>query len=357
MVGQVARVSTWQYDVDIDYIKSIGGVAKCFNPKARSGTPDIGAYRPGTVTTVTPGSCVAPPITGTGGAGGAGGSGGTGGSGGAGGRGGAGGTGGRPGAAGGGRGGHGRRGDGRRDERGRGGHGRRHGGARAEAPRAPGRPEAEESPRGRAACGAGAGHGRRAVARARSAAARARGGAPGSAGAPPAGSGGATGGSAVGPGAGGRASRQAAAARCLDRPTARERSRRSGSWRSAREPSGVGDARDLIVPALGAYRFAAVGGAFTGVSNTPFVTTAPPLPVNVAENVPVAYAPPTAPPFVIVTLQSCLVPVWTKSTETLPGVPISPPSVGPSAARVRPLEPLPYAMTANATLAPSSVAP
>ena len=47
MVGQVARVSTWQYDVDIDYIKSIGGVAKCFNPKARSGTPDIGAYRPG----------------------------------------------------------------------------------------------------------------------------------------------------------------------------------------------------------------------------------------------------------------------------------------------------------------------
>ena len=35
MVGQVARVSTWQYDIDIDYIKSIGGVAKCFNPEAR----------------------------------------------------------------------------------------------------------------------------------------------------------------------------------------------------------------------------------------------------------------------------------------------------------------------------------
>ena len=49
MVGQVARVSTWQYDVDIDYIKSIGGVAKCFNAKTRSGTPDVGAYRAGAV--------------------------------------------------------------------------------------------------------------------------------------------------------------------------------------------------------------------------------------------------------------------------------------------------------------------
>ena len=98
MVGQVARVSTWQYDVDIDYIKSIGGVAKCFNPKARSGTPDVGAYRPGTVTTATPGSCVAPPITGAGGTGGAGGSSGTGGAGGAGGRGGSGGAAGMAGA-------------------------------------------------------------------------------------------------------------------------------------------------------------------------------------------------------------------------------------------------------------------
>jgi len=79
MVGQVARVSTWQYDVDIDYIKSIGGVAKCFNPGARSGTPDIGAYRAGTVTTVMPGSCVPPVITGTGGASGAGGANGAGG--------------------------------------------------------------------------------------------------------------------------------------------------------------------------------------------------------------------------------------------------------------------------------------
>ena len=85
MVGQVARVSTWQYDVDIDYIKSIGGVAKCFNPKTRSGTPDVGAYRPGTVTTVMPGSCVPPVIAGTGGMGGVGGTGGVGGMGGAGG--------------------------------------------------------------------------------------------------------------------------------------------------------------------------------------------------------------------------------------------------------------------------------
>jgi parallel beta-helix repeat protein len=100
MVGQVARVSTWQYDVDIDYIKSIGGVAKCFNAKTRSGTPDIGAYRAGAVTTVTPGSCVPPPITGTGGAGGATGTGGAGGTGGAAGRGGAGGRGGTGGAAG-----------------------------------------------------------------------------------------------------------------------------------------------------------------------------------------------------------------------------------------------------------------
>jgi parallel beta-helix repeat protein len=76
MVGEVARVSTWQYDVDIDYIKSIGGVAKCFNGAMRSGTPDIGAYRAGTVTTVTPGSCVPPPIPPTGGMGGMGGLGG-----------------------------------------------------------------------------------------------------------------------------------------------------------------------------------------------------------------------------------------------------------------------------------------
>jgi len=106
MVGQVARVSTWQYDVDIDYIKSIGGVAKCFNPKTRSGTPDVGAYRAGTVTTATPGSCVPPTTTGTGGSGGNGGAGGRGGAGGSsGGAGGRGGTSGTAGAGGGGTGG------------------------------------------------------------------------------------------------------------------------------------------------------------------------------------------------------------------------------------------------------------
>jgi hypothetical protein len=36
--------SWWLYSIDDDYIKSIGGVAQCFHPKARSGAPDIGAY-------------------------------------------------------------------------------------------------------------------------------------------------------------------------------------------------------------------------------------------------------------------------------------------------------------------------
>ncbi len=76
MVGAVARESSWQYDVDIEYIQSIGGVARCFSPATRAGTPDVGAYRAGAVTTVTPGSCVPPvvePIGGTGGLGGVGG--------------------------------------------------------------------------------------------------------------------------------------------------------------------------------------------------------------------------------------------------------------------------------------------
>ncbi|HWO11049.1 MAG TPA: right-handed parallel beta-helix repeat-containing protein, partial [Polyangiaceae bacterium] len=37
-------VSWWHYAVDYDYIESIGGVAACFEPGARSGAPDIGAY-------------------------------------------------------------------------------------------------------------------------------------------------------------------------------------------------------------------------------------------------------------------------------------------------------------------------
>jgi MYXO-CTERM domain-containing protein len=79
MVGQVARLSGWEFDVDIDYIKSIGGVAKCFNPGARSGTPDIGAYKNGPVTTATPGACPLPPVGGGGAGGTSGASGGAGG--------------------------------------------------------------------------------------------------------------------------------------------------------------------------------------------------------------------------------------------------------------------------------------
>lgn len=40
-------ISWWQYAVDMDYIQSIGGVGACFNPRARSGAPDIGAYESG----------------------------------------------------------------------------------------------------------------------------------------------------------------------------------------------------------------------------------------------------------------------------------------------------------------------
>jgi parallel beta-helix repeat protein len=68
MVGSVAAESWWQYDVDIDYIKSIGGVAKCFNGGARPAN-DIGSYKMGAVTTVAAGSCK-PPVDGGGGAGG-----------------------------------------------------------------------------------------------------------------------------------------------------------------------------------------------------------------------------------------------------------------------------------------------
>jgi len=36
--------SWWLYSVDYDYIQSIGGIAQCFHPKARSTPSDIGAY-------------------------------------------------------------------------------------------------------------------------------------------------------------------------------------------------------------------------------------------------------------------------------------------------------------------------
>ncbi len=64
-IGMMVNGSWWQYSVDLDYIKSLGGVAKCFNPKMRSGTPDIGAYANGSVTTTTAGTCTKPPPFGT----------------------------------------------------------------------------------------------------------------------------------------------------------------------------------------------------------------------------------------------------------------------------------------------------
>ncbi|HTQ06281.1 MAG TPA: MYXO-CTERM sorting domain-containing protein [Polyangiaceae bacterium] len=64
-IGMMGSGSWWQYSVDLDYIKSLGGVAKCFNPKMRSGTPDIGAYSNGAVTTTTAGTCTKPPPFGT----------------------------------------------------------------------------------------------------------------------------------------------------------------------------------------------------------------------------------------------------------------------------------------------------
>ncbi len=81
VVGQIAKGSWWEFDIDIDYIKSIGGVKACFNPGTRS-TNDIGAYKAGAVTTVTPGGCMpaappaATPMCGTGGAAGTAGAGG-----------------------------------------------------------------------------------------------------------------------------------------------------------------------------------------------------------------------------------------------------------------------------------------
>lgn len=62
LVGNIAKGSWWQVSVDIDYIKSLGGVQKCFNPKARSGTPDVGAYANGAVTTQPTGTCTPPVV-------------------------------------------------------------------------------------------------------------------------------------------------------------------------------------------------------------------------------------------------------------------------------------------------------
>jgi hypothetical protein len=52
--------SWWTYAIDYDYIRSIGGVARCFHPKERTAGVDIGAYElsgePHAFS--TPGSCV-----------------------------------------------------------------------------------------------------------------------------------------------------------------------------------------------------------------------------------------------------------------------------------------------------------
>ena len=63
-IGMMMTENWWQYSVDINYIKSIGGVAHCFHSKSRSGTPDIGAYANGAVATSAPGSCAPPPTSG-----------------------------------------------------------------------------------------------------------------------------------------------------------------------------------------------------------------------------------------------------------------------------------------------------
>lgn len=56
--------SWWEYAIDYDYIRSIGGVKACFHPKARSGGVDVGAYEvsgdPHAFS--EPGSCVPPPV-------------------------------------------------------------------------------------------------------------------------------------------------------------------------------------------------------------------------------------------------------------------------------------------------------
>jgi hypothetical protein len=62
VIGMMAKGDWWSYSIDYDYIKSIGGVAKCFNPKPRSGTPDVGSYASGAVTTAMPNTCTPPKV-------------------------------------------------------------------------------------------------------------------------------------------------------------------------------------------------------------------------------------------------------------------------------------------------------
>jgi MYXO-CTERM domain-containing protein len=60
-IGMMTSGSWWAYSIDYDYIKSVGGVAGCFNPKMRGTAVDIGAYVNGTITVKTD-KCVPPPI-------------------------------------------------------------------------------------------------------------------------------------------------------------------------------------------------------------------------------------------------------------------------------------------------------
>jgi MYXO-CTERM domain-containing protein len=56
-IGMMDKGSWWQYSIDYDYIKMIGGVARCFTPATRTGTPDIGSYKAGAITKAA--ACVA----------------------------------------------------------------------------------------------------------------------------------------------------------------------------------------------------------------------------------------------------------------------------------------------------------
>jgi len=73
--GVPYQQSWWEHSIDYEYIRSIGGVAKCFHPKPRTGGPDLGAYELSGEPHAwsTPGSCVPgpdpvsdplPPVTG-----------------------------------------------------------------------------------------------------------------------------------------------------------------------------------------------------------------------------------------------------------------------------------------------------
>ena len=56
VIGSMAQGSWWEYSIDYDYIKSIGGVASCFNGGMRT-TNDIGAYKDGAVATKPVAEC------------------------------------------------------------------------------------------------------------------------------------------------------------------------------------------------------------------------------------------------------------------------------------------------------------